>query len=188
MTCTICSRWGQSCVLENFTQSSGELEFSLAKTIIYKLVRDMHGGAVNQGRRNGLLSSRPRRQNKERNAIMKRYLLFAAAALLLGLIVAPNAFATRVIFDPIDSTGQNLAPNDPVCASNTPCNVGLVNTMYQATFLSCSSGDILPASVCSTSPVDSTWYGVWFNNVTGTALNTFSFSIPVPPGINPGSG
>lgn len=119
---------------------------------------------------------------------MKRRLSFAAAALLLGLIVAPNAFAIRVIFDPIQPLStQVTTPSDPICTSNTPCNVALVNTMYQATFLSCASGDILPASVCSTAPVTSTWYGVWFNNVTGYALSTFTFSIPVPTGLGGGS-
>ncbi|TAN05560.1 MAG: PEP-CTERM sorting domain-containing protein [Rhodanobacteraceae bacterium] len=115
--------------------------------------------------------------------MMKRYLLFAVAALLLGLIVAPNAFAIRVIFDPTTVTGQTLTPGDPVCTSNTPCNIGLPNTMYQATFLSCASGAILPPSVCTTAPVTSSWYGVWFNNVTGYALNTFTFSIPIPAGF-----
>jgi hypothetical protein len=114
---------------------------------------------------------------------MKRRLSFAAAALLLGLIVAPNAFAIRVIFDPIPDLNQVTTPSDPICTSNTPCNVALVNTMYQATFLSCASGAILPPTVCSTAPVTSTWYGVWFNNVTGYALSTFTFSIPVPTGF-----
>ncbi|MGH8182485.1 MAG: PEP-CTERM sorting domain-containing protein [Rhodanobacteraceae bacterium] len=114
---------------------------------------------------------------------MKRYLLFAAAVLLLGLIVAPNAFAIHVIFDPTTVTGQTLTASDPVCTSNTPCNIALPNTTYTATFLSCASGAILPASVCTTAPVTSAWYGVWFNNVTGYALNTFTFSIPIPTGF-----
>ena len=100
---------------------------------------------------------------------MKRYLVWVLAALSL-VLVAPSAFATRVIFDP-PATG-------PVtCTVETNCNIFELGQAYQMDFMPCTQPPMPPQAAGST---DYKWC-LWFNNVSGQGGTKFTFSF-VPNG------
>jgi hypothetical protein len=103
---------------------------------------------------------------------MTRYLILAAAAVVFA-ITAPEAFATRVIFDPPATTA--LPPTTPPqCTHDDPCSIGLLNHTYQVNFIPC--GDVLGVDTSGFS------YCLWMNNVTGHAASRFTFQFIVPEG------
>lgn len=108
---------------------------------------------------------------------MTRYLVLAAAALLLA-ITAPAAFATRVIFDPPSGIGPPVGTDCTLSAGNlndyTPCNVNQINTPYDVTWVDCST-------LTGLSPPASGWC-LFMTNVTGRTLSTFRFQFTVPGG------
>lgn len=107
---------------------------------------------------------------------MKHYLLLALSAVALFMLAAPNAFALRrITLDPIPSHTAGITGIDPVCTQNEPCNIFYVGDIYQATFVPCSD---LPADV-DTTGFDSC---LWLNNVTGSAVSSFDFTMAVPTG------
>lgn len=111
---------------------------------------------------------------------MKRYLLLALSAVVLALLVAPDALAVRIrIADPFP-----VPPNGYVCdassvpRSNQPCNIfTLGDPAYQVTFLPCSS-----PGIPSQTPPPAFSYCLWMNNVTGSSVNEFTFEFTVPDG------
>lgn len=108
---------------------------------------------------------------------MTRYLVLAAAALLLA-ITAPAAFATRVIFDPPSGIGPPAGTDCTLSAGNlndyTPCNVNQINTPYDVSWVDCST-------LTGLSPPASGWC-LFMTNVTGRTLSTFRFQFTVPSG------
>lgn len=108
---------------------------------------------------------------------MKRILVLAFAALVVT-IVAPSAFATRVIFDPPPSialtTGTDCTLGTPPLDNYTPCNISKLNTPYAVKFVDCST-------LTGLSPSASGWC-LYMTNVTGGPLHTFTFNITVPTG------
>lgn len=109
---------------------------------------------------------------------MKRHLVWILAAFGL-VLVAPSAFATRVIFDPPLPSSNVAAPSDTDCTQSsgslnnyTPCNVSEVNTPYTITFVNCST----------LSGISAQGWCLYMTNVTGGPLNTFRFQTTVPDG------
>lgn len=109
---------------------------------------------------------------------MKRYLALAVVALALA-ITAPSAFAIRVIFDPPSPNTPN-APVAPVtdCTlgtypnNYTPCLINQRNTPYTVEWVDCST-------LSGLDPSAQGWC-LFFDNVTGGALNTFTFQFTAP--------
>lgn len=130
---------------------------------------------------------------------MKRYLVLVLAVFGL-VIVAPSAFATRVIFDPIPAIpggppgGTDCTLGDPPGVGTglnnfTPCNVNKLNVEYAVTFVDCA--DISPQSVVTNAknayPGFNPISCLWLNNVTGVAADTFMFDLTVPTGAGGGT-
>lgn len=112
---------------------------------------------------------------------MKHYLVLALAAFAFA-IVAPNAFATRVIFDPIPS----YIPAENDCSQAignlnnfTPCTVSKVATPYWVAFVDCTT--LTGIKDPQTNHAYSGWC-LYMDNVTGKTLNTFTFEFKVPTG------
>jgi hypothetical protein len=114
---------------------------------------------------------------------MKHYLVLALAALAFA-IVAPSAFATRVIFDPPPET-SGISPYDggtdctlgvPGNGDFTPCNVSKRDTPYQVNFVDCMTLTGLAEGVRKPG------WCLYMINVTGAALGKFTFEFTVPAG------
>ena len=111
---------------------------------------------------------------------MKRYLVLVLAALAFAM-VAPSAFATRVIFDPPSGVGPlqggtdcTLSSGAPLYLNNyTPCTVSQLGTPYSVEFVDCSTlnGIGNPAGWC-----------LFMDNTTGKTLTSFTFKFTVPVG------
>jgi hypothetical protein len=106
----------------------------------------------------------------------------ALAAFLL-VLVAPSAFAIRVIFDPPPATSgipPSLGGNDCTLSGSvlndyTPCTITRQNTSYDVAFVSCSTLTGLTPHVT----------GGWclsLVNWTGAPLSTFTFEFSAPSG------
>jgi hypothetical protein len=113
----------------------------------------------------------PRNPQTRGYSVMTRYLILAAAAVVLA-ITAPEAFATRVIFDPPAATLPPTTP--PQCTGDAPCSIGLLNHTYQVNFIPCD--DVLGVDTTGFS------YCLWMNNVTMHAASKFTFQFIVPEG------
>ncbi|HEX5489149.1 MAG TPA: PEP-CTERM sorting domain-containing protein [Rhodanobacteraceae bacterium] len=128
--------------------------------------------------------SSPKLKKHRGTPTMKRYLFLALSAIVLAMLVAPDALAVRIrIADP---TGDPvvLPPNNFLCDgssaanSNIPCNIyTLGEPAYQVTFVSCDTTGI----PTQTPPPDFS-YCLWLNNVTGTPVNKLTFEFTVPEG------
>ena len=114
---------------------------------------------------------------------MKHYLVPALATLAFA-IVAPSAFATRVIFDPPPET-SGISPYDggtdctlgvPGNGDFTPCNVSKRDTPYQVNFVDC-----MTLTGFATAVKKPGWC-LFMINVTGAALGKFTFEFTVPEG------
>lgn len=106
---------------------------------------------------------------------MKRYLILAAAAVVLAM-AAPAAFATRVIFDPpsgvMPPEGTDCTISSDGLNDYTPCNISKINTPYDVAFVDCST-------LTGLNPSASGWC-LYMTNVTGRSLTTFRFQFTVP--------
>lgn len=111
---------------------------------------------------------------------MKRYLFLALSAIVLAMLVAPDALAIRIrIADP-----PPVPPNGFLCDGSTsvntngPCNIYTIGEpAYEATFLPCNT----PGIPSQTPPPAFTWC-LWMNNVTETPVNKITFEFTVPEG------
>ncbi|HET9818283.1 MAG TPA: PEP-CTERM sorting domain-containing protein [Rhodanobacteraceae bacterium] len=117
---------------------------------------------------------------------MKRYLFLALSAIVLAMLVVPDALAVRIrIADPPPLiTLQPPPPNNYICdgltvvTSNQACNIfTLGEPAYQVTFLPCSTQGI----PTQTPPPTFSWC-LWMNNVTQTSVNKFTFEFTIPEG------
>lgn len=109
---------------------------------------------------------------------MKRYLILAAAAVVLAM-TAPAAFATRVIFDPPASgigppAGTDCTLSGGNLNNYTPCNVNQINMPYDVAFVDCST-------LSGLNPPAIGWC-LFMTNVTGRTLSSFRFQFTVPAG------
>jgi hypothetical protein len=105
---------------------------------------------------------------------MKHYLVLALAALAFA-IVAPSAFATRVIFDPPEALSvAQTTVQSATCKHDDPCSISILNQPYTVGFIHCSE-------VEGVSTGNNTWC-LWMNNVTLHAASKFTFQFAVPEG------